>query len=242
MSDDIRDQLAPKGVLRAGINMANKLLVTAETASGEPDGVGPEFARHIADRLEVPLVFVPFASPGELADAVTADVWDIGLIGAEPTRAEKIIFTAAYVEIEATYLVPEASPLMTVEDVDNQGVQIAISRRSAYDLFLTRSLKNAQLCRAEGMAGALELFLAEKMDALAGLRPALNDDLDKVLGGRLLEGQFTTVQQAVGTARTRSEAAAYLSDVVEDAKVSGLIAQLIDKHGVVDRLSVAGSK
>ena len=109
-------------------------------------------------------------------------------------------------------------------------------------MFLTRSLKNAQLCRAEGMAGALELFLAEKMDALAGLRPALNDDLDKVLGGRLLEGQFTTVQQAVGTARTRSEAAAYLSDIVEDAKVSGLIAQLIDKHGVVGRLSVAASK
>ena len=118
MSNDIRAQLAPKGVLRAGINMANKLLVTAETASGEPDGVGPELAGHIADRLGVQVVYVPFASPGELADAVTEDVWDIGLIGAEPTRAEKIIFTAAYVEIEATYLVPEASPLMTVEDVD----------------------------------------------------------------------------------------------------------------------------
>tara|TARA_E500000331_G_scaffold324536_1_gene340940 strand:- start:2610 stop:3338 length:729 start_codon:yes stop_codon:yes gene_type:complete len=242
MSNDIRAQLAPKGVLRAGINMANKLLVTAETASGEPDGVGPELAGHIADRLGVQVVYVPFASPGELADAVTEDVWDIGLIGAEPTRAEKIIFTAAYVEIEATYLVPEASPLMTVEDVDKQGVRIAISGRSAYDLYLTRSLENAQLCRAEGLPGALELFLAEKMDALAGLRPALKDDLDKVPGGRILEGQFTAVQQAVGTARTRSEAAAYLSDIVEDAKVSGLIAQLIDKHGVVGRLSVAASK
>ena len=242
MSDDIRAQLAPKGVLRAGINMANKLLVTAETASGEPEGVGPELAGHIADRLGVQVVYVPFASPGELADAVTEDVWDIGLIGAEPTRAEKIIFTAAYVEIEATYLVPEASPLMTVEDVDKQGVRIAISGRSAYDLYLTRSLENAQLCRAEGLPGALELFLAEKMDALAGLRPALKDDLDKVPGGRILEGQFTAVQQAVGTARTRSEAAAYLSDIVEDAKVSGLIAQLIDKHGVVGRLSVAASK
>ena len=242
MSDDIRAQLAPKGVLRAGINMANKLLVTAETASGEPEGVGPELAGHIADRLGVQVVYVPFASPGELADAVTEDVWDIGLIGAEPTRAEKIIFTAAYVEIEATYLVPEASPLMTVEDVDKQGVRIAISGRSAYDLYLTRSLENAQLCRAEGLPGALELFLAEKMDALAGLRPALKDDLDKVPGGRILEGQFTAVQQAVGTARTRSEAAAYLSDIIEDAKVSGLIAQLVDKHGVVGRLSVAASK
>ena len=121
-------------------------------------------------------------------------------------------------------------------------MRIAISGRSAYDLYLTRSLENAQLCRAEGLPGALELFLAEKMDALAGLRPALKDDLDKVPGGRILAGQFTAVQQAVGSARTRSEAAAYLSDIVEDAKISGLIAQLIDKHGVVGRLSVAASK
>lgn len=240
MSDEIRDQLAPTGVLRAGINMANKLLVTGATASGDPDGVGPEFARHIADGLGVPVSYVQFPTPGELADAVTEDVWDIGLIGAEPSRAEKIAFTAAYVEIEATYLVPEGSPLKTVEDVDAEGVRIAVSGRSAYDLYLSRSLKHAELHRAQGLPGALELFLTEKLDALAGLRPALNGDLDKVPGGRILDGQFTAVQQAVGVARTKPEAAAYLSDVVEDAKSSGLIARLIEKHGVVGRLSVAG--
>jgi polar amino acid transport system substrate-binding protein len=214
MPDEIRDQLAPTGVLRAGINMANKLLVTGATPSGDPDGVGPEFARHIAG----------------------------GLIGAEPSRAEKIAFTAAYVEIEATYLVPEGSPLKTVEDVDAEGVRIAVSGRSAYDLYLSRSLKHAELHRAQGLPGALELFLTEKLDALAGLRPALNGDLDKVPGGRILDGRFTAVQQAVGTARTKPEAAAYLSDVVEDAKASGLIARLIEKHGVVGRLSVASAR
>lgn len=241
MPDEIRDQLAPTGVLRAGINMANKLLVTGATPSGEPDGVGPEFARHIADGLGVSVAYVQFATPGDLADAVTEDVWDIGLIGAEPTRAEKIAFTAAYVEIEASYLVPEGSPFMTIQEVDSEGVRVAVSGRSAYDLYLSRSLKHAELHRAQGLPGALELFLAEKMEALAGLRPALTGDLDKVPGGRILDGQFTSVQQAVGTARTKTEAAAYLSDVVEDAKASGLLARLIEKHGVVGRLSVAGA-
>jgi polar amino acid transport system substrate-binding protein len=241
MSDEIRNQLAPTGVLRAGINMANQLLVTGAAPSGEPDGVGPEFARHIADGLGVSVAYVQFATPGELADAVTADVWDIGLIGAEPARAEKIAFTAAYVEIEATYLVAEGSPFMTIQEVDSEGVRIAVSGRSAYDLYLSRSLKHAELHRAQGLPGALELFLVEKMEALAGLRPALTSDLDKVPGGRILDGQFTSVQQAVGTARTKTEAAAYLSDVVEDAKASGLIARLIEKHGVVGRLSVAGA-
>jgi polar amino acid transport system substrate-binding protein len=240
MTGEIRDQLAPTGVLRAGINIANKLLVTGATPSGDPDGVGPEFARHFADGLGVPVSYVQFPTPGELADAVSENVWDIGLIGAEPTRAEKIAFTAAYVEIEATYLVPEGSPLNTIEDVDAEGVRIAVSGRSAYDLYLSRSLKHAELHRAQGLPGALELFMAEKMDALAGLRPALTGDLDKVPRGRILDGQFTAVQQAVGTARTKPEAAAYLSDVVEDAKASGLIARLIEKHNVVGRLSVAG--
>jgi len=241
MSDELLSQLAPTGVLRAGINMANKLLVTGETPAGEPDGVGPEFARHVAEKLGVDIAYVPFPRPGDLADAVDDGVWDIGLIGAEPTRAEKIEFTAAYVEIEATYLVPEGSPLKTIDDVDAEGVRIAVSGRSAYDLYLTRSLKHAELHRAAGLPGALELFLDERMEALAGLRPALNTDIDKVPGGRILDGQFTAVQQAVGTAKANRAAAAFLSACVEDAKASGLIASLIEKHGVVGRLSVAAA-
>lgn len=239
MSDDVLSQLAPTGVLRAGINMANKLLVTGETPAGEPDGVGPEFARNIAQKLGVDIVYVPFPRPGDLADAVDDDVWDIGLIGAEPTRAEKIEFTAAYVEIEATYLVPEGSPLQTIEDVDAEGVRIAVSGRSAYDLYLSRSLKHAELHRASGLPGALELFLDQKMDALAGLRPALNTDIEKVPGGRILDGRFTAVQQAVGTQKANTAASAFLASFVEESKASGLVGSLIEKHGVVGRLSVA---
>lgn len=240
MTDEIVAQLAPTGTLRAGINMANILLVTGRTPDGGPEGVAADFSRAIAERLGVPISYVPFASPGELADAADDNVWDIGLIGAEPTRAEKIAFTAAYVEIEATYLVPAGSPISSIEGVDRDGVRIAISGRSGYDLYLSRNLKHAELVRAKGLPGSLELFLAEKLDVLAGLRPALTYELPNLPGARILDGKFTAVQQAVGTKRRNDAAAAFLAGFVEESKANGLVGRLIEKHGVVGRLSVAG--
>src|SRR5471032_2278409 len=136
MSPDIIADLAPTGVLRAGINLSNFLLVTGKTPLGDPEGVSPGMAHAIAQRLGVPIKYVTFKSPGELADQAGKGVWDIGLIGAEPQRAETIAFTAAYAEIEATYLVPAGSPLKTIADVDKPGVRIAVNARSAYDLWL----------------------------------------------------------------------------------------------------------
>jgi len=239
MSQAVVSELAPKDVLRAGINMSNFLLVTSRTPSGDPAGVSPDMARAIADKLGVPVQYVPYPKPGELADAAEQDVWDIGLIGAEPARAEKIAFTAAYVEIEATYLVPPGSPLTRIEDVDKPGVRIAVSARSAYDLWLERNIKHATLVRAEGLGGAFDLFVREKHDALAGLRPGLIGDAPKLPGSRILDGQFTAVQQAIGTPRKNTAAAAFLREFVEEAKRSGFVASLIEKHGVVGRLSVA---
>lgn len=239
MSQAIVSELAPGGTLRAGINMANIFLVTGATPAGEPTGVAPDMAREIADRLGVAVSYVPFDSPGEVADAVGSDAWDIALIAVEPKRAESIAFSAAYVEIEATYLVPEGSPLLLVEDVDRPGVRIAVSDRSAYDLYLTRSLKHAELQRAEGLAGALNLFVDEKLDALAGLRPALNGNAEKLPGARVLDGRYTTVQQAIGTKPENTAAAAFLQEFVAEAKESGLVARLIERHGVEGRLQVA---
>jgi polar amino acid transport system substrate-binding protein len=239
MSQSVIAELAPHGVLRAGINMSNFLLVTGKTPSGDPEGVAPDMARAIADRLGVPIKYVPYAKPGELADAAEGDVWDIGLIGAEPARAEKIAFTAAYVEIEATYLVPAGSPLKTIADVDRPGVRIAVSARSAYDLWLERNIKHAKLVRSDATITATEIFVRDKLDALAGLRPGLLNDIEKLSGARILDGQFSAVQQAVGTARTKAASATFLHDFVEAAKSSGLVARLIEKHKVVGRLSVA---
>ncbi len=239
MSQDVISELAPGGTLRAGINMSNPLLVTGSTSAGEPVGVSPDLARAIADRLGVALSYVQFASPGEVADAAGSDEWDIALIAAEPARAETIAFTPAYVEIEATYLVPAGSALRQIEDVDRPGVRIAVSDRSAYDLYLTRTLKYAELHRAKGLAGAVNLFVGEKLDALAGLRPALNQDADKLPDVRILDGRYTTVQQAVGTKPENIAATVFLRDFVAEARKNGLVAQLIERHGVEGRLLVA---
>ena len=241
MDAEILAQLAPGGTLRVGLNMANGLLITGTAPDGEPDGVAPDMAHAIAERLGVPVALVQFASPGEVADSAAANIWDIGLIGAEPARAEVMDFTAAYVEIEATYLVPEASSFMTVEDVDSEGTRIAISGRSAYDLCLTRALKNAELVRSQGISGAVQLFTNDNLDALAGLRPALVAEAAKLPNTRILDGKFTAVQQAVGAQKGKSEAAQFLSKFVEEAKASGLVATLIERHNVVGRLSVAAA-
>ena len=239
MDTETLSQLAPTGTLRVALNMANGLLITGKTADGEPDGVAPDMARALAEKLGVGVELIQFSSPGEVADAADKTVWDLGLIGAEPVRAEKIDFTAAYVEIEATYLVPAGSTLTKIENVDSDGIRIAVSGRSAYDLYLSRNLKHAELIQSKGISGAVEMFLSEKMDALAGLRPALVGEAAKLPGSRILDGQFTSVQQAMGVPKGRSVGAAYLSNFVEGSKASGMVASLIDHHGVTGRLSVA---
>jgi polar amino acid transport system substrate-binding protein len=231
-------QLAPTGVLRAGTNMSNFLLVSSRTPDGGPAGVSPDMARAIADRLGVPVHYVPYPRPGELADAAGTGAWDIGLIGAEPQRAEKIIFTAAYAEIQATYLVRPGVPITSIAEVDRPGIRIAVAARAAYDLWLERNIKQATLIRAPSLDGSLQLFQEQGLEVLAGLRPKLISDVEKVPGAKILDGQFMAVQQAIGTARGNDAGAAFLAAFVEEAKRNGLVASLIEKHGVKG-LSVA---
>jgi len=238
MSPEIIAQLAPTGVLRAGINLSNFLLVTSRAPDGTPQGVAPDMARAVADRLGVPVAYVPYPRPGELADDAGKGIWDIGLIGAEPQRAEKIAFSPAYAEIEATCLVPAGSPIGSLAEIDRPGVRIAVAARAAYDLWLERNIHQATLLRAPSIQASFDLFAAEKLEALAGLRPRLITDQATLPGSRILEGRFMAVQQAIGTSRANEAAAAWLRDFVEEAKASGLVASLIAKHGV-QGLSVA---
>ncbi len=238
-SAEARAELTPTGVLRAGINMGNVVLVTGRTPAGEPDGVAPDMARAIAERLGVPVTLVPFATPGELGDAVDSDVWDVGLIGAEPQRAETIAFSAAYAEIEATYLVRAGSTIETIAEVDRPGVRIAVYGRSAYGLWLERHIERATLIRAESAAAAVTEFSGGGADVLAGLRAALVEQAGEFIGARVLDGRFATVQQAVGVRKSHGAAAAFLRRFVEEAKALGLVARLIARHHVDDRLSVA---
>ncbi|MDA0822493.1 MAG: transporter substrate-binding domain-containing protein [Proteobacteria bacterium] len=234
-----RAELAPTGVLRAAINLSNFLLVTGKSPQGDPEGVSPDMASAVAERLGVPLKLIAFDNPGALADAATQGVWDIGNIGAVGQRAKTIVFTAAYAEIEATYLVPAGSPLLRIEDVDREGVRIAVAARSAYGLWLSDNIRHAQLITANGLSGSFELFVDQGLDALSGLRPRLADDLKKLPGARILDGQFTAVQQAIGTLPDRPNGAAFLHSFVEEAKASGLVENLCKKYGVFGQLTVA---
>jgi len=231
-SSAARSDLAPTGTLRVGINLSNFLLTRTDPKTGEYSGVAVDLGRELGRRLSVPVEIMAYESPGKLADAAKSGVWDVGFLGAEPQRANEIDFTAAYVEIEATYLVPAGSPLHAVADVDREGVRIAISGKSAYDLYLTRNLKHAQLVRDQGADGAFKRFVADKLEALAGLRPRLVTDQQNLPGSRILDGRFTAVQQAIGTPKGRAAGAHYLREFAEDIKASGLVAQAIEKNNV----------
>jgi polar amino acid transport system substrate-binding protein len=227
-----RAELVPSGKLRVGINHSNFLLVNPGSAHGAPKGIAPDLALELGKRLGVPVELVSFDGAGKTADAIRdADV-DIGFIASEAERASVIEFSSAYVELPATYLVPAGSPLRTLADVDRPGVRIAVSGRSAYDLYLTRTLKQAELVRAESIPASVKLFVDQKLDALAGLKPGLLEEVKKIPGARLLEGHFTAVQQSIGVPKKRAAAARHLRAFVEDVKRSGLVAQLVEKHGV----------
>ena len=238
-SDTVKAQLTPTGVLRAGINMSNFLLVVDKMPDGDPVGPSPSIAKAIADALGVPLKLVPFENPSAVAAAAGTDAWDIGNIGAEPQRAAVMDFTAAYVEIEATYLVPPDSPIQSVEEVDQPGNRISVSKGSAYGLWLENNVQKAELCPIVGGDAAFDQFVNDKMDALASLRPRLLTEKDKLPGSRILDGQFSAVQQAVGVNKNNPEAYEWLKGFVEDAKASGMIAGFIETHGVQGKLSVA---
>jgi len=239
MSSKLLDQLAPTGELRAAINMSNFLLVNSETAAGQPAGVSPDMAQALADKLGVKLRLISYKNPGDVADAAVKGEWDIGNIAAEAERAKTIQFSSAYCEIQATYLLPANSSIKSLEDVDKPGVKIVVKERAAYDLWLTENLKNASLVRTASMDESFLVFQQDSHDALAGLRPRLLDDAKKLSGSSLMTESFTAVQQSIGCQPGHRQAAQFIQSFVRESIESGFVASLIEKHGVVGKLSVA---
>lgn len=226
-----RADLAPTGTLRAGINYGNFILATRDPASGESRGVAIDLTRELARRLGVPFDVVAYTSVAAMVDAAKTGAWDIAVLGIDPARQGDIAFTAAYLEIEATYLVPSGSSLRRVVDVDRDGVRVAAPARANYELFLSRSLARAELVRAPNAEAAFALLAAGKVDALAGLRQALVGLVDKLPGARMLDGHFMKVPQAIGVPRGRDAGLAYLRAFVEEAKASGVVARAIERTG-----------
>jgi polar amino acid transport system substrate-binding protein len=227
----IRADLAPTGTLRAAINYGNFILATKDKATGESKGAAIDLAHELAKRLGVPLTIVAYDLVSVMVDAAPTNAWDVAFLGSDPLRENVISFTAAYLEIEATYLVAGTSPLRTAAEVDREGVRVAAPARANYELYLRRKLERAQLVSTDGAAAALELLVAGKVDALAGLAEALHGLRARFPGSRMVEGRFMAVQQSIGVPKGREAGLGYLRGLVEDAKASGLVAAAIERTG-----------
>jgi len=238
--ESVGASLAPSGVLKAGINHGNPLLAHRDPATGELSGVAVDMSRELGRRAGVPVELVPFEAAGKMSAVVADGAWDIAFLAVDPTRAAEIDFSAPYLEVEGTYMVRDSSPLQTTDDVDAAGVRIVVTRGSAYDLFLTRNLKQAQLVRdAASTPESIALFLGGQFDAIAAIRTALETAATENQGFRVMPGRFMTIPQAVGVPKGRDRATSYVREFVESAKASGFVAEALGRHGLAREAVVA---
>lgn len=231
-SDAVRAELAPAGKLRAGMNLSNTLFTLKDPASGELSGVSVDLMRELASRLGVPVEFVVFPRPGDVADASGAGSWDVALLAIEQARAQTIAFSPPLTEIDGAYVVHKDSPLRSVAQVDAPGVRISLPNKAGYELYLTRTLQKAALVRTKDNQSSIDLFKQRGAEVLAGLKPALLDAMPNLPDARMLEGKFMTVNHGIGTPRSRTAAAEYLKAFVADVNASGFVARSIGRHGI----------
>ena len=227
-------ELAPTGTLRAAINYGNGVL--AQKGPDGPRGVSADLSRELAKRLGVPLAFVTFEAAGKAFEAAKANAVDVLFVAIEPVRAADVEFSPPYVLIEGTYMVPKDSGLKDVGDVDRPGIRVAVGRATAYDLFLTRTLKHATLARAAtgGCCAMIDLFRAEKLEAVAGVRQPLVAYAKSHPDMRVMDGRFMEIRQAMGTPKGRLAAAAYLRTFIEEMKASGFVADSLKRSNQPD--------
>ncbi len=233
ISPAITASLAPTGTLRAAINYGNAVLAARNAQTGELSGTTVDLARELAKRLNVPVEFTGFPTAGKVVDEVKTGKIDLIFLAIDPLRANEISYTAAYVVIEGAYAVPDASPLKTNEEVDQQGIRVVVGGGSAYDLYLTREIKNASIVRVSNSQQVIDTLVAQKYEVAAGVKQQQEKDLKRVPGLRLLPGRFMEINQAMGTPKGRSdEAVAYLKAFIEEMKASGLVADALTRHRI----------
>ena len=227
------ETFAPTGTLRASINLGNPILANRDPQTGEPFGVSVDLARAFAQQLGVPLELVVFDAAGKSVEAVSDERADFGFFAVDPKRGETIAFTAPYVLIEGFYLVRDESPVRTNADVDRPHNRVAVGRGSAYDLFLTRELKEAQIERAPTSSAVVQTFLQQGLEVAAGVKQQLEADAAKATGLRLLDERFMVIRQAMGVSKHRGEKAAEtLCAFVETMKWSGFVERALERHGI----------
>ncbi|MEO7390819.1 MAG: ABC transporter substrate-binding protein [Ramlibacter sp.] len=224
---------APTGRLRASINLGNPILAGKHVDTGEVRGVSIDLAREFGRQLGVPLQLVVFDTAAKSVEAVTQEEADIGFFAIDPQRGEAIDFTAAYVLIEGAYAVRQASSLRQNEEVDRPAHRVVVGKGSAYDLYLTRELKQATILRAPSSPAVVDFFIEQQAEVAAGVKQQLEADAARLGGLRLLPGRFMVIRQAMGCRRNRGdEAATALRQFVEEVKANGFVAQALQRHHI----------
>ncbi|MFO1398900.1 MAG: ABC transporter substrate-binding protein [Burkholderiales bacterium] len=224
--------LAPQGRLRAAINFGNPILATKDPATGEPRGLSVDLARELGRRLDVPVELVTFPAAGKVVEGLKANAWDIAFVAIDPARAVDMDYSAPYVIIEGSYLVPQASPIRANADVDRAGIRVVVGAGSAYDLYLSRELKHATLMRAPTSPAVVDAMVAQHMEVAAGVKQQLEADAKRVPGVRMLDGRFMVIEQAMAVPKDRTAGVRYVSAFVEEMKASGFVAASLRRHGV----------
>lgn len=229
--DQVKKELLSTGKLRAAINYGNPVLAQ-RGPNGEPQGVSVALAKALALRLDTNLDIVPFEAAGKVVEAAGENRWDIAFLAIDPMRADQVSFTAPYVLIEGTYLVRDGSPFTGIEQLDKTGVRIAVGKGAAYDLYLTRSLQNAEIVRATTSAGAIEMFLGDnRIDAAAGVRQPLEATARSLVGLHVLPDYFTAIRQAMATPARNTAALDFLKTFIEEMKANGFVAKALQESG-----------
>ncbi|AME28438.1 MULTISPECIES: ABC transporter substrate-binding protein [Burkholderiaceae] len=229
----ILSAFTPTGRLRASINLGNPILANKDPATGRPFGVSVDLAMEFGKRLGVSVELVVFDAAGKSVEAVTNEEADFGFFAIDPVRGASIAFTAPYVLIEGFYLVRDESMIRENADVDRAETRVAVGKGSAYDLYLTRELKQAEIVRAPTSPTVVQTFVEQNLEVAAGVKQQLEADAAKTPGLRLLNERFMVIQQAMGTPKSRgAAAAAYLADFLEEVKVSGFVESALKKHRI----------
>ncbi len=233
ITPELVSAFAPGGTLRASINVGNPILANRAAPGDDPVGVSVDLAHEFARRLGVPVELVVFESAAASVDAVRAEKADIGFFAIDPARGDGLLFTAPYVLIEGSYVVPDSSALTDNQQIDRTGLRISVGSGSAYDLFLTRELVSAEIVRLTGAAAALEAVRTGDAEVAAGIRQVLEMEARREPGLRVLPGRFMVIEQAMGTPASRGEAArALLAGFVEEMKAEGFVADALNHHRI----------
>jgi polar amino acid transport system substrate-binding protein len=229
----IVDKLAPAGKIRASINMGNPILTNIDPVTGKPGGVSIDLANNFAKLLGVDIELFYFDSAGKSVDFVTQDKADFGFFAIDPIRGQGISFTDPYVIIEGAYMVHLNSPINSNDEIDAKGNRIVVGKGSAYDLYLTREIKNADLVRSPTSPKVVEMFLEGSFEVAAGVRQQLEVDSKNLQNVKILPGRFMEIKQAMGIPKTKgAECTNILSSYVEEMKKIGFVENALKKHKI----------